>query len=142
MLSLLRPKHSFGRPVLGVRRGWGELRLSTLRTELVELARKRGWQVHERPGDWFNLLFSRGDDELEWVLLRVLNGKITVAEHTHPAHPGVIRRISMRKVDHVHALLRAPVVNAQKEVSRWRVTATPGPARSTTMTRSATSTNS
>ena len=70
----------------------------TLREHLSEKATEHGWTVHDRPGDWFNLQFTRdvGDlNRLEGLFLRLVNGRIT-------------------KLDHVHALLRARVVTAEE----------------------------
>ena len=88
----------------------------TLREHLSEKATEHGWTVHDRPGDWFNLQFARdvGDlNRLEGLFLRLVNGRITIVEHSDPSHDRT-RKITQRKLDHVHALLRARVVTAEE----------------------------
>ena len=87
----------------------------TLREHLSEKDTEHRWTVHDRPGDWFNLQFTRdvGDLRLEGLFLRLVNGRITIVEYSHPSHDRT-REITQRKVDHLHAILRARVVSAQE----------------------------
>ena len=88
----------------------------TLREHPSEKAIEHGWTVHDRLGDWFNPQFARdvGDlNRLEGLFLRLVNGRITIVEYSHPSHDRT-RKITVCKVDHVHAILRARVITAEE----------------------------
>ena len=88
--------------------------MSTLRDELLTLARTNGWE--EQFGNafaFYNLaLYRPVGDQRECLELRFLNDKLTAVQHRHPAREP--RKITLRKVDHVHALLRARAVDAEE----------------------------
>ena len=88
------------------------------RNELMELARRNG---SEEPsgtaGMFYNLaLYRPVGDHREWLELRFVNGELTAVQNRHPmcCKP---RKITQRKVDHVHALLRARRLVYAEEMS-------------------------
>ena len=92
--------------------------MSTLRDELLTLARDNGWEEQSgTAGMFYNLALHRPvGDQREWLELRFLNGKLTAVQHRHPVYCKP-RNITQRKVDHVHVLLRARRLVYSEEMS-------------------------
>ena len=66
---------------------------------------------------FYNLaLYRPVGDHREWLELRFLNGKLTAVQHRDPMYCKP-RNITQRKVDHVHALLRARRLVDTEEMS-------------------------
>ena len=86
--------------------------------ELIELARRNGWEEQSgTAGMFYNLaLYRPVGDQREWLELRFLNGKLTAVQHRHPMYCKP-RKITQRKVDHVHALLCARRLVYAEEMS-------------------------
>ena len=86
--------------------------------ELIELARRNGWEEQSGTATMFYnvALYRPVGDQREWLELRFLNGKLTAVQHRHPMYCKP-RKITQRKVDHVHALLRARRLVSAEEMS-------------------------
>jgi hypothetical protein len=81
----------------------------SLRDDLLKQAANCGWQQQDdTESEFYNVVLSRTVDHgrREWLDLRFKNGKLTAVRHRHPRRTAP-RRITLRKVDHVHAILRA-----------------------------------